>query len=246
MSSPHAVEFHAVHKRFGAQAVLHAVSLEVASGECIALLGGNGAGKTTCINSLLDFQHIDAGSIRIFGADHRRPEARSRLAFLPERFWPPQHMSGLEFLRYAECLRGERPGDAELKRRAAALEMTGEALARSVHTYSKGMAQKLGLLACLDSGQDLLILDEPMSGLDPRARIAVRNRLNALTNNGHTVLFTTHSLHDVELICSRAAILHLGRIAFQGTTAECCAQFETASFEDAYLRCTAPANETMQ
>ncbi len=243
MNRAPAIEFQAVDKRFGAQRVLEAVSLEVRDGECFALLGDNGAGKTTCIKCLLDFQHIDGGTIGIFGIDHRRSESRRRLAFLPEGFVPPQHMSGLEFLRYSESLRGARTADGTLSRRASAMELSHGALSRPVHTYSKGMAQKLGLLACLDSDQDLLVLDEPMSGLDPRSRIAVRDRLRELANQGRTVLFTTHSLHDVELICDRFAILHGARIAFLGTPAACCSRFRRESLEEAYLDCTSKVEE---
>jgi ABC-2 type transport system ATP-binding protein len=224
-----------VRKRLAGQVVLDGLYLEVAVGECVALVGGNGAGKTTTLKILLDFQHGDAGEVRLFDRSSARTDARARLAFLPERFAPPAHLSGAEFLSFMGRLHGRSAPAEDLAGHLQALELDAAALSRSVRGYSKGMAQKLGLIACLASGKELLVLDEPMSGLDPKARILVRGRLQALHRAGHTILFTTHSLFDAEALCDRLAILGAGRVVFQGTPAACLERYGADSLEAAYL-----------
>ena len=217
--------------------MLDGLDLEVGAGEFYALVGVNGAGKTTCIKSLLDFCAVDGGEIRLFGEPHTAPRARARLAYLPERFLPPYYLSGRDFLDYMGRLYGRRPGADERTATLAALDLDPEALPRPVRQYSKGMAQKLGLAACLMSGRDLFVLDEPMSGLDPKARLLVKRRLVRLREEGRTVFFSTHMLADVEDLCDRMGVLHAGRLRFDGRPAECRERYGVESLEEAYLRC---------
>jgi ABC-2 type transport system ATP-binding protein len=199
-------------------------------------VGVNGAGKTTLIKVLLDFVRPDAGSVRIFGREQTDHRARERLCYLPERFTPPHFMTGREFLRHMAGLHGlrfERAAVEDLFRR---LDLDPAVFDRPVRAFSKGMAQKLGLAACLLSERDLLVLDEPMSGLDPRARALLKAYLLARRGRGQTLFFTTHLLHDVEALCTRLAILHQGRIRFVGTPDECKARYDTDDLEQAYLR----------
>ncbi len=118
-----------------------------------------------------------------------------------------------------------------------ALDLDPAALGRPVRAYSKGMAQKLGLAACFLSGKRLLILDEPVSGLDPKARALVKRHLLRLKAAGHTLFFSTHALPDVEELCDRMAILHGGEIRFVGSPAECRERFEAETLEQAFLNC---------
>ena len=233
------IEVRGLRKRFGGQVILDGVDLDVASAEMFALVGVNGAGKTTCIKTLLDFSSADGGHIRIDGIDHRQPRARAGLHFLPERFAPPHFLSGEEFLRYtarlhAEPYRPERVADV-----LADLELDHGVLRRPVRLYSKGMAQKLGLAGALLSGRRLLLLDEPMSGLDPRARVAVKRRLRAEREAGRTVFMTTHMLSDVQALCDRMAILHGGRCVFLGSPQACQQRFGGGDLEEAFLNCLA-------
>ena len=231
------IEFSAVAKSYAGQAVLDTVNFQVEAGQCYALVGVNGAGKTTCIKALLDFVALDAGHIRICGNDHTRPGARRPLVFLPERFLPPYHLSGGEFLRYMSCLHGQpRPVQA-FEQALIELDLDPAVLTRPAREYSKGMAQKLGLVACLSSGKDLFVLDEPMSGLDPKARMLVKRRLAALRDEGRSFFFSTHVLADVEAVCDRMAILHEGRIRFCGSPRECCERYAAPDLESAYLAC---------
>ncbi len=235
-----AIRFANVEKRYGRQQVLGGVSFEIGAGEFIGLVGVNGAGKTTLIKGLLDLCDIDGGVIEIFGVPHRRPNARARLAFLPERFSPPYYATGCEFLAFMTQMYSAPATTASLREILAAVDLDAEALNKPTRDLSKGMAQKLGLAAILSSGRPLFVLDEPMSGLDPRARALLKERLLALRESGtQTVFFSTHLLSDVEALCHRIVILHGGLPRFIGNPAECCAAFGAPDLEQAYLRCVA-------
>lgn len=232
-----ALEITDVHKAYGRQAVLKGVSLTVQQGESLGLVGLNGAGKTTLIKALLDFINIDSGTIRIFDVPQREVRSRKPLAFLPEHFMPPDYLKGREFLQMMARLYEVSPDDDASVRLMQALDLESRALDRPVRQYSKGMAQKLGLMACLLSQRPLLVMDEPMSGLDPKARLHFKQELQALQRQGRSLFFSTHLLADVDAVCDRMAILHDGRIVFAGTPAECRSRFGSDDLEQAYLEC---------
>ncbi len=232
-----AVRFEGVFKQYGRLPVLDGLSLEIEPGEFFGLVGINGAGKTTCIKALLDFIDIDSGSISIFGLSHNQTRARERLAFLPERFLPPYYLRGRDFLNFYARLRGAHFSSDGVHAMCEALDLAPAALSKSVRIYSKGMSQKLGLAATLLSGKDFLVLDEPMSGLDPKARLLVKTQMQAIKSAGRTVFFSTHMLSDVDELCDRMGILHGGRLRFVGTPSECRQRFGTPSLEQAYLSC---------
>ena len=232
-----AIEFRTVRKRYGRREVLRDLNLSVDRGQFYALAGVNGAGKTTCIKALLDFVAIDSGQIEVFGISHRETLARQPLAFVPERFLPPYYLTGWEFLRYTASLGADRFDQRAAGELCEQLDFALEALERPVREYSKGMGQKLGLCACFLRRKPLLILDEPMSGLDPKARLLVKNHLKRLRETGITVFFSTHMLSDVEDLCDEMGILHGGELRFQGSPSRCREVFGEASIEAAYLRC---------
>jgi ABC-2 type transport system ATP-binding protein len=232
-----AIEIRDLHKRFGTETVLNGLELQVPAGSIFALVGANGAGKSTCIKTLLDFGLADAGQISLFGHDHRDSAARAHLAFLPERFLPPHHLTGFEFLEYMARLHGNDPHPDMAIDAAVRLDLDPQALSRSARSYSKGMAQKLGLAACVLSDKALLILDEPMSGLDPSARIRVKQLFSELKQRARSVFFSTHVLADVQAVCDQLAILHQGRARFCGSPQQCIEQFGGDDLEQAYLHC---------
>ncbi len=232
-----AVELSKVAKRSARQQVLDGLSLRVERGEFFGLVGVNGAGKTTCIKSVLDFTNIDAGSVEIFGVQHRETRAREQLAFLPERFLPPYYLSGQDFLDYMGRLHGRVATQAERRDMCGKLDLDTDALAKSVRDYSKGMAQKLGLAACFLSGKELFVLDEPMSGLDPKARLLVKRHLQGCRSAGRTIFISTHMLSDVEELCDRMGILHNGKLRFVGSPEECRRTYSSETLEEAYLCC---------
>ncbi|RZT10800.1 ABC-2 type transport system ATP-binding protein [Duganella sp. CF402] len=234
-----ALRIQQVTKRYGAASVLRGVDLELRAGECFGLVGVNGAGKTSLIKCLLDFCALDDGSIEIFGQPHHRPAARQPLGFLPERFTPPYYLTGADFIRYLLTLQGLTYQPQAVAAMLAALDLDPAALKREVRSYSKGMTQKLGLAACLLAPKPLYVLDEPMSGLDPKARALLKDQLRRLHQSGSTMFLTSHALADVDELCDRMAILHDGAIRFSGSPAECRAQYGAATLEQAFLTCIA-------
>jgi ABC-2 type transport system ATP-binding protein len=238
-----ALKFRGVAKFYGKAAALRGVDLEIKDGECFGLVGVNGAGKTTLIKCLLDFCDTDAGTVEIFGLDHRLTAARSRLAFLPERFSPPYYLTGRDFLEFLLKLRGLSYEDAKARAMLEALDLDPNCLSRSVRSYSKGMAQKLGLAGCFLTERDLYVLDEPTSGLDPKARALCKSLLRRLRCQGKTVFFTSHSLADVAETCDRMAVAHDGRIFFVGPPSELKRKYDKEDLEQAFLCCIARPNE---
>lgn len=238
MTQP-ALNFKQVSKTYGKVAVLKGVDLAIQPGEFFGLVGVNGAGKTTLIKCLLDFSEPDGGTIDIFGIEHRLPRARSQLSFVPERFAPPYYLTGRNFLDYMLKLRGQVYQQVHAEAVLQALDLDSGVLAQPVRTYSKGMTQKLGLAASFLSGRALYVLDEPMSGLDPKARALLKRHLQGMKKEGRTLFFSSHTLADVEEICDRMAILHQGELRFVGTPAEHCQHFNAANLEQAFLNCIA-------
>ena len=233
--NPPALEINHLTKRYGKLPVLESLTLSVTRGECFGLVGMNGAGKTTLIKCLLDFCDIDGGEIRIFDVPHRETRARRPLAYLPESFLPPHSLTGRDFVKYMLALREQPYNEAVTRAMCAALDLDVQALDRQARNYSKGMTQKLGLAAGFLSQAELFVLDEPMSGLDPKARALLKRQFATLKLAGKTLFFSSHVLADVEEICDRMAILHAGRLRFIGTPGECRAQYQADTLESAYL-----------
>jgi ABC-2 type transport system ATP-binding protein len=232
-----AVAVAALTKRYGALRALDGVELAVARGEAFGLVGANGAGKTTLIKCLLDLAAPDAGTRELFGVPASRPESRRRVAYLPERFVPPHYLRGEEYLRISLGLAGEPYDAARVAAMLDALELEPSVLGRPVRALSKGMTQKLGLAGCFLPSRDLVMLDEPMSGLDPAARVAVKGVLRRLHAEGRTLFFTSHVLADVEELCSGIAVLDRGAVRFRGPPAALCASTGEPRLEAAFMRC---------
>ena len=232
-----AVQVRALAKRYGRLEALAGISFEVAAGEAFGLVGANGAGKTTLIKCALDLCAFDSGAVEIFGAPARRPGSRRRLAYLPERFVPPHYLTCREFLEMMLTLAGAPFDDARAARLLEELELERDVLERPVRRLSKGMTQKLGLASCFLLERDLYLLDEPMSGLDPAARVAVKSVLRRLSAAGRTLFFTSHVLIDVEELCSSIAVLERGEIRFRGSPAALCARYSEPRLEGAFMRC---------
>ena len=232
-----ALRFAQVEKRYAGVPVVSGFSLEVRRGEFFGLVGVNGAGKTTLIKCLLDFCDADRGAIEIFSVPHTTTAARARIAYLPERFNPPFYLTGRDFLQYMLGLHRTRYDAAEVARIFGALDLEAAALDRPARVYSKGMTQKLGLAACLLSGKDLYVLDEPTGGLDPKARALAKRELAALRRAGRTVFFTSHALADVAEMCDRLAVIHAGQLRFAGTPQELIGRTGAPDLERAFLDC---------
>jgi ABC-2 type transport system ATP-binding protein len=232
-----AVRVAALAKRYGKLDALKRVDLDVPAGEAFGLVGANGAGKTTLIKCALDLCAYDSGSVEIFGVAARLPQARRRLVYLPERFVPPHYLRCREFLELMLELAGARYDPARAQRLLEELELERDVLERPVRQLSKGMTQKLGLASCFLVERDLFVLDEPMSGLDPATRVAVKSVLRRLSAEGRTLFFTSHVLADVEELCSSIAVLDRGTVRFRGSPAALCARYAQTQLERAFMRC---------
>ena len=233
----HAISCQQLCVNYGKKPIIKNVDLQISAGECFGLVGENGAGKSTLIKSMLDLIAIKNGRCDFFGVSNRKVSSRSRLAFLPDRFVPPYYLKAKDFLQYMAALQGQPFNLAAAQNMLGLLDLNVSALDKSVRELSKGMTQKIGLAACFLSGRDLLILDEPMSGLDPRARARVKQQILALKAQGKTLFFSSHMLADVEEIADRMAVLHHGEIQFTGTPKAFMQQFNAPNMEAAYLTC---------
>ncbi|EYF00788.1 ABC transporter, ATPase subunit [Chondromyces apiculatus DSM 436] len=194
------------------------VSFEVRRGEIFGFLGPNGAGKTTTIKMLTGLIAPTSGEAYLFGARVPSPEARRRIGFLPENPYVYPYLTPREFVTLCGRLSGM--SGAKLDRRAMeVLEQVKVAYAadRQVRRLSKGMLQRTGLAAALVADPEMLILDEPMSGLDPVGRKEVRDLIFAERDQGRTIFFSTHILSDVEAMCDRVTILREGKVVVSGS-----------------------------
>ena len=209
--------------------------LEVRSGETFGLMGLNGAGKTTMIKCILGLREQDSGDISIFGDPKNSQISKSKFSYLPEKFEPPWFLKGMEFVQFCMKLYGRSLSEKEILEAAESLALDTDALNRQVHTYSKGMRQKLGIMGTLLTGCSLFILDEPMSGLDPQARALVKKMINNVKHQDRTIFLSSHILADMDEICDRVAVLHDSGIQFIGTPSELKASTKAKNLEQAFL-----------
>ena len=200
---------------------LDRLTLTVDPGEVFGFLGPNGAGKTTTLKLLMRLVHPTAGHAELLGRPLVDPEVRRRVGYLPENPYFYDYLTAEELLRYFAGLFGCTA--AEARRRATRLlDDVGIGAERRLplRKFSKGMLQRVGIAQALINEPDLVVLDEPMSGLDPLGRRDVRTLILRLRDRGCTVFFSSHVLSDAEALCSRVAILAKGRLLTQGRLTE--------------------------
>ena len=217
------VDLDRVTKRFGSLVALRNVSLQIHRGEVYGLIGPNGAGKSTLLKLLLGFLHPDKGSVKLFDSTNLT-HAHARLGYLPEKPRYHGNFTGREYLRFHGRLSGFNLAYAA-RTADHALEAVGlqSAANKRIRTYSKGMTQRLGLAVLLCGHErsgggeppDLLVLDEPASGLDPEGQLIARDFILGCKERGSTVLLCSHQLTEVEKICSTVGILRAGRLVAQ-------------------------------
>jgi ABC-2 type transport system ATP-binding protein len=209
-----------VTRRYGRFTAVHPVDLDVAAGELFGFLGPNGAGKTTTIRMLAGVLRPTSGSIHVGGRDMlRNPlEAKRCIGYIPDRPTLYEKLTGAEFLRFVSGLWGQ-DGPAADRRAGELLELFELTAWKDtlVESYSHGMRQKLIISSALVHSPDVIIVDEPMVGLDPKAARLIKDLLRTFVDQGGTVFMSTHTLEVAEALCDRIAILHQGRICALGT-----------------------------
>ncbi len=192
--------------------ILRGVDLTVAEGEVVGLLGPNGAGKTTTLKIVLGLMRASAGCTRLGVA------GLHEVGYLPENAYFYDYLTGRELLGFCDRLFSLPPGDRQ-ERVAAALREVGleDAAATQLRKYSKGMLQRIGIAQALINDPRLVLLDEPMTGLDPVGRVEVKRIIQRLREEGRTVLFNSHILADVSELCDRIAIMDRGVVVWNGS-----------------------------
>ena len=233
------LEISNITKHYGENRVLDNVSLSLKPGELFGLIGLNGVGKTTLIKTILDLTRSDSGDARLFGEDCRQAHARRNISYLPEKFQPSRYLRGREYLAFSLAYFGREFDLEAAKKGAAALDLDPEKLESKVGSYSKGMGQKLGLLGAFLVDAPFLILDEPMSGLDPRARILLKNKLLENKAQGKTIFFSSHILSDIDEICDRIGIISDSKLIFVGTPQEFKRSHPAETLEKSFLQAIA-------
>lgn len=215
------IEAESICKSYGSNLALKDFSFEINQGEIIALLGPNGAGKTTFVKSLLGLLRIDSGEMKIFDSTIDDIEVKKRLAYLPEKFNFYKYFTVERTLRfYAKMYQIEK--DSIDARVAEALKgIAIENLAgKKLSELSKGQLQRVGIACTIVGDHDLIILDEPFSGLDPIGIKEVKDLCTSLKMKGKTILINSHILSEMEKIADRVFIIHNGRLKLSGTVSE--------------------------
>jgi ABC-2 type transport system ATP-binding protein len=236
------IQLDSVTKHFGALTAVDTVSYTINKGESFALLGPNGAGKTTIVRMLLDFIKPSSGSITIDGLPVSDPKSRNHIGYVAEQHMIPPYLSGLDYLSRHASLMGLSGKDAEteIDRVIEMVSMKGQETKKSA-AYSRGMKQRIGLGAALLGQPQALILDEPISGLDPIGIRDIRRILETLSDKGVTVILNSHLLSEVEKTCETAAILYRGKILIKDRISAIVKDHET--LEDVFFRYIAHENE---
>lgn len=193
------------------------LSFAVEQGEIFGFVGPNGAGKSTTIKILMGLIFADRGEARLFDLPCSHPKARAKVGFVPEQPALYDHLTGAEFLHFAGELYGLSKKNF-MEQALKLLEKVGlkEAMNLKLRHYSKGMQQRLVIAQALIANPELIIMDEPLSGLDPIGRMEIMDLIKSLKEEGKTIFFSSHILHDVETVCDRVALIVRGELKFLG------------------------------
>ena len=211
------VEIRGVSRRFGDVMAVDNLTLSLGAGEIMGFLGANGAGKTTTIKMLLGLIRPTSGTVSVLGGDPSDAKVRAKIGYMPEIAYYYPYLNARELLAFYGGLCG-MDGKTIRARTDELLSTVGlaDAAKRPLKTYSKGMLQRAGIAQALLHDPDLLVLDEPFTGLDPLARIHFRELMHRLREQGKSIFFSSHELGETELLCDKVAIMKAGQAVYQG------------------------------
>ena len=231
-------------KLYGSFRAVDAISMHVPMGALYGFLGPNGAGKTTTLRMIAGILRPTSGTVRIGGHDISVDpvSAKAKLGFIPDRPFVYDKLTGAEFLRFVAGLYGQ-DGQLVERRVDELLEIFELSTWKNelVESYSHGMRQKLIISSALIHRPEVIVVDEPMVGLDPRAARLLKDLFRGFTSRGGTILMSTHTLEIAEALCDRIAIIQGGKIVAHGTMSELRKQHEAGGLEDLFLRLTGGA-----
>jgi ABC-2 type transport system ATP-binding protein len=237
------IEIIQLTKRYGTFTAVDQLDLVVPKGELFGFLGPNGAGKTTTMRMVAGILRPTSGSIRVAGIDLAADPlaAKARLGFIPDRPFIYEKLTGIEFMRFVAGLYGQE--GPPIERRCSELLEAFDLMEwrdELVESYSHGMRQKLIISSAFVHRPDVIVVDEPMVGLDPKAAKTLKDLFREYTRRGHTIMMSTHTLEVAEGMCDRIAIIQRGRIRAAGTMSELRANAERGDegLEDIFLRLT--------
>ncbi len=220
------------------QKVLNEISFEVQAKKTTGFIGINGAGKTTTLKCVLGFIFPDSGNVTYFDDQKLTDQVKARIGFLPERPYFYDYLTGREFLDFHWRLVPQSPIKDFASRMEEVLKLVDlfEARNKRLRNYSKGMLQRIGFAQAMFHKPDLLILDEPMSGLDPDGRNMMKEIFKHLASQGTTVFFSSHLLQDMEELCQNIIILDRGKTRYQGTVSSFLSRYPENNLEVAFQK----------
>jgi len=226
------IEVTQLEMRYGLTRAVQGTSFSIGPGESVGLLGLNGAGKTSTLKALLGLYPVSKGSVTVFGHGPGSVAALKKIGFAPEDGCPPDYLTGQEYLQFVASLKFRSHTVApEVSELLNYFELDPK---KSVRDYSKGMRRRLILAQALMARPELVILDEPLNGLDPLMIIKLRERLNQTTQQGSALLYSSHILSEVEKCCNRVIIMKEGRIVLDQSLEKLIQEF--GSVENAFSR----------
>ena len=243
MTAAPMIRLERLSKRYGSFTAVDGVDLDVPRGQLFGFLGPNGAGKTTTLRMIAGILRPTAGRVLIGGDDiaEQPIAAKMKLGFIPDRPFIYEKLTGFEFLRFVAGLYDQRGAEVDHRaRELLALFDLEEWRDELVESYSHGMRQKLIISSAFVHRPQVIVVDEPMVGLDPKAARILKDLFREYTRRGHTIMMSTHTLEVAESLCDRIAIIQAGRIRASGTMADLrkTAASGAAGLEDIFLRLT--------